>query len=428
MRFVLIAHYPHCKSNSNHNMLWKEMVFVLGYSSANTAGETLMSGNQLPIISEQQVPRVAGANAIGQAPSKKGRSNKTMLISFSITTFFFLAVIAVLLAFIFKPFGIFQEPVTLVDPPSAFDVQTAYQATEVPYPSVSHMKYVNTKNLRMASIGQFTSSEVDYGKNHGNATPTAEGRAVAVYRNGSIEVEQSLAVKMSYDSKIGTWQATSPIEVSVNATPSDLPIVSEINEDFPNVLQAYNSKLAEMYKGAEITSTPNVTIDGGDINFVLTKKAEDGSTKTCDAQTTLNWDNGWKLTVATVSGDVATPEDDSQIAKEAAEEKASSAADNTPAPAPAPNTNNAPSGYTHTLGCYEGEWVAFPGVISVDGDGNMILKCSYRTLIRIDGRDFITDTFQIVGGGYGNGQRVEVIGRISSNGRLPQAPLVLNVE
>lgn len=415
-----------------------------------------MSGKQLPIISEQTVPRVAGAVAASQVPPTKGRSRNGLLISLTVTTFFFLAIIAILLAFIFKPFGLFQEQVTLVDPPSAFDIQTAYQTSEVPYPSVSHMKYTNTKNLRMASIGQFTASDVDYGKNHGNATPTAEGCAVAVYRNGSIEVEQKLAVKMSYDSKIGSWQATAPIEEGIVATPADLPIVEEITEDFPNVFQSYNSKLAEMYKDAEIKTTPNVTIDGGAIEFVLTKAAEDGTTKTCDAQTTLAWKNGWELTVATVSGDVATPEDDAEANKAAAAEATAPSAPTTPetptapesttitppdsqppapandTPAPAPPASTPSSdrwgGATHTLGCSEGEWVEFPGTISIDGSGNMILKCDYRTFIRISGRNFITDSFQIKGANFSNGQHVKVIGAISSGGQLSQAPLVLTVE
>lgn len=396
---------------------------------------------QLPVLPEYHDPRYAAAHAAMQSERRTRRRNKGLIVGLIACGVLLIAALLFLFAYIFKPFGLFEERID-VSAPTQFQVQEAFEGSDIPYPNVSHFKFVNTNNLRMASIGQYESGDVEYGRANGKQTATSEGRAIAHYRNGFVDVDQQLAVKMTYDVDNETWIAGTPIEESSTVTPTELPDVEAITSDFPEILKSYDSKLAEMYEGAEITAESDVSLDGGTIAFTLTKTKDDASTITCVAETTVTWDqgSGWDVAITTVSGDVATPEEEAaaEEQQQSTEETSQEPVQPEPTPEPTPPANNNSNGgggssggndyggATLSLVCYTGDLVEITGTVQFDPSGRVLLKTDQRIAVFLDSRSYITDYFELTGPNFTNGQHTSIIGYISAAGKLPQAPLMLD--
>lgn len=395
----------------------------------------------IPVLPEQHDPRYAAAHAAMESAQKTKRKSRGLVIGLSIASAVLIAVVLILLAYIFKPFGLFQGQID-VSQPSQFQVQSAFESSDVPYPSVSHFKYVDTNNLKLASIDQFESTEVDQGRSHGELTATSEGRAVAHYRNGYINVDQQLALIMSYDVKESAWDAGTPIEESIVATPGDIADIEAIEKDAVEILRSNNEALAAVYDDATVTSDAALDIDGGTMDLTFTKEQEDGSTKACTASTTVEWEQGlgWSVTVTEVAGDTEVPQPEGESAEQAG------SAEETPQQ-PTPNEeqsaangedgssdqeasdspkSNPYDGATLSLECYTGDLVEIVGIIQFDQSGHILLKTDQRIAVSLDGTLYITDYFEVTGTSFTNGQHLAIIGYISATGKMEQAPLMID--
>lgn len=413
---------------------------------------------EIPVLPEQQDPRYAAAHAAVESAKKTKRKSRGAVAALATTSIVLAAVVLMLLAYIFKPFGLFETQID-VSQPSQFQVQAAFESGDVPYPTVSGFKYVDTNNLRMASIDQFQSTEVDHGHSHGKATATSEGRAVAHYRNGSMNVEQQLALSMSYDVNEGAWVASTPIEESITATPADIADVEAIEDDALNILGAHNDALAAVYEGAQVASEADLDIDGGTITLTFTKEQEDGSAKTCVASATVSWEqaSGWHVDITEVTGDTDVPEPEGaegeQAQPEGDEANAQEQGQQPQTPTQAQPADSSPSsasssagssnsgqsgssgsnsssdpygGATLSLDCYTSDLVEIEGTIQFDQSGLVLLKTDARIAVRLDGKMYITDYFEVTGTSFTNGQHLAIIGYISASGKLEQAPLMID--
>lgn len=391
---------------------------------------------QLPVLSERQDPRYFAMHA--QAKSEKKAKRKALVLGI-IAAVLALAICA-LIVYIVKPFGLFQETID-VDAPSQFQVQEAFESSDIPYPSVSNFKYVNTSNLKMASIGNYTSSEVEVTQAKSGARASSEGRAVAHYRNGYIDVDQQLALRMEYDTNECKWTPGSAIEESITATPSDIADVTEIQNDLPNILKSYDAAIAAMYEGAQTEVVADLTLEGGTIDFTLTRIQEDGSSSTCTVKTDVSWSqgSGWNVDIVSTEGDL--PEKEPEATTPQNEQPSPSQPETVEPQTPVPTENSSQQtnpdssstpdpydGATLSLVCYSGDLIEVTGTIQFDTSGRVLLKTDKRIAVILDGRTYVVDYFEVTGLSFTNGAHGSIIGYVSASGKTSTAPLLINTD
>lgn len=400
----------------------------------------------LPAHQDPRVPKGSVPRGTEQQASRAGKTGLIFLSAISVILF---ATILILLAYIFKPFGLFQTQID-VNQPSQLQVQAAFNSTDIPSPTVTRFKYVDTSDLVMESIDQFESTEVEHGKSKGSPTATSEGRAVAHYRNSHISLDQQLATPLSYEPNSGKWTAGDPVEESVTATPMEAADANAIEDDIVSILKSHNSAVGAMYADADVSSDATLNLDGGTISFTLTKPLDASTSKTCVVDTSVSWDqySGWNVSVNELSGDIDVTEESSQTAaadssagsSEPATAQAgdngegaiASSAEATTSNAVASNassTSNAGpyGGATLYLECYSGDLVEIAGTVQFDQSGSVLIKSDARIAVILDSSTYITDYFEITGSNsFSNGQHLSIVGSISATGKLTQAPLVLN--
>lgn len=428
--------------NRNHNTQWKGKHINSQNTStihaANAAGASVSPSAahpKVPVITDEHGPRTKSPSA----PNKKAPKNssgKAFGRLQLIITVILIALILFLFVYFFKPFGLFQEKLDLKQP-TQFQVQAVYEEVDIPFPNLTRFQYVNSNDLRMANIGQFTSTPVEYGSDRGRPSATSEGRGVANYRNGNINVAQSLALQMQWDTELNDWVPGAVLEESVEVVPTDLPNVDQITSDISTILTKFDPALAEMYKNAEATATPELDLDGGTIKFNIATTDAEGVAKACEAESTVKWSNtsGWDVNITTVSGDVAAPEQEAAAEEAAAEQEATIQEGQPATPVPeqpqAPSNNTKPpandyGGATLSLVCATGDFIGIDGTIQFDPSGHILLKTDQRIFFILDEHQYITDYFEVEGSSFTNGTHLFLAGYISATGKLPQAPLLIN--
>ncbi len=394
------------------------------YASAPVAEPKAEGLNVLQLEEDPSIPVVP-------SQPRKSKGNALLTVGIIACVVAIIVLVLTLLAIQFKPFGLFADNFTAPEPTTA-QVESAFDKARVPEPDLSSIKYVDTKNLELDSLGEYEIGDVQYVDSGSTHEALCEVEGTAVWSNSSLTVVQPLFASMKFNRSSSTWDDGSLREGTITVQPSEAPDKETILADFPNILKEYDSTLAEMYKDATITEESTLSSDGGSMKVTLTKAKEDGTSITCTADTTISWNDnsGWVVRITSVDGDVAT--DPSAPAEQTPAEQPSAQPD--PAPSNPGNTNKPTSGGTTSNGtvvyqlvCFSGELVEVPGTITFDSSGHILLKTDDALEVVLDHHTYAANYFEIVGNGsWSNGQHVTIIGEISASGTLSQAPLVIN--
>lgn len=394
-----------------------------------------MPVQQAPQVSQTHQVPVIQAQPVIQQTQDTGRQKSQRLTKVGIVACIVavLVLIATLLLVFLKPFGLFEEQLD-VDRPSMTQVEEAYNNATMPEPNLSSFAYVNDSGLEKKGLDGFNAEEVKYSKDNGRQEAYCEATAEAKYENQSVSVTQTLSMRMDYDKKNEQWTAGSVRETAVAASPESAPDIEAIVADFPNILQSYNSQLAQLYSGAQVSQISTLTAKGGSATFTLTKANADGTSLTCTANAEITWSDtkGWVVQIVSVDGDIAAPEPPAQETPSPEESQGESSGEAATPEATNPPASDQPSSGgsgqpTMQLVCWSGDLVEVPGTIQFDNSGRVLLKTDDIIKVIFDDTVFITTYFEILGtSSFQNGQHRVIRGAISATGTLSQAPLVIN--
>lgn len=416
------------------------------YSSAGQApGNQAQPNNQpnqqqvqvLPVVVYQPTEPIQQPMA-QRATANKKDGNKLLKVGIVVLVIAFLALVAVLLAMTFKPFGLFQDEV--VEPPSQADVEGAFKMADIQEPNISSFMYVNSSNLDGPEIENVKVGEVVQGTEAGSQVYCISN-AAATFENDSVSVTSPISIRMNYNKEGKDW-TPEKVQYTSNdptVTPQSGPDMEKIEANFQTILETYDTGIATLLQNAKLTVDSDVSKNGGTITFHATKDATEANPAiNCTVNTTAQWDKqrGWAIKVTSVEG-----LDDGSQQSEPPAEQAPAQAEAAEETTQAPPSNSTPSGGgsgggssssgptpTMQLVCFTGELVEVPGTIQFLNSGQIILRCDAVIRVVLDGRIYITTAFELIPGesSYRNGEHRTIIGEISLNGSIPSAPLAIN--
>lgn len=386
----------------------------------------MRQASRVPVMAPQ-----AQGGAGSASPRKKSKLLKVGIICCIIA----ILLLALAMVLVFKPFGLFEDDFE-VDKPTNTQVEQAFDSVSIPEPDLAGFKYMDTSDLVQTTIGDFSASSVNYEKQGKETVAVSTGQANAFFKNDSLKVTLPLTLRLEYDRQDEMWVPGNINTGTVSATPLVAANIDEIKEDFPNILEQYNSEIAQYYVGATISSEGTLGSNGGSLIFTLTKAAEgEQPERTIKANADVSWDDssGWQVTISNVEGDLPPSGD----ATEVITPEPDASEPQTPTTNPDNGNNNGSGGNggtssggdkqpTMQLVCSYGEPVALWGTIVFDNSGKVLLRLDAYTRVVMGNRTYDTSYVEVLGTNFTNGAHGEIIGNLYNTGTLPNVPLVLN--
>lgn len=395
---------------------------------------------QLPVAIPAQP--VNTSNLYG--PGGKKKKNSLLVIGIIILAVALIA-LGVAMLFVFKPFGLFEDPLA-VDPPSMEQVNEVFAKADVKNNVLSRFQYVDLDNMDSpifanTQIGNLAQNET------GNKDVYCDATTDVTYQNDSIVAKTQLTTRLTYNKSDNGWVDGGVRAGDVTAQPMSGPDMEAILDNIPSLLKSYDSSLGMQFANSEVTTDANIGKNGGTATFVLTGPAPEGTDQplTCNINTEIDWSDsrGWVIEVKSVDGLPEETEDPAEEEQPPAEEQPAeeTPAPETPATTPpassSASTNSGSTGTTNSgtstgqptmlLRCWSGDLVQVPGVIQFEGS-HILLRTDHVIRVEFDNRVYITTYFELTGNAQlTNGQHVTVIGEISASGTLDKAPLVINL-
>ncbi len=370
-------------------------------------------------------PVAGGVNPSGPQPKQPKKHNGLLVVGIIVCV-----IAAAVLAFaIYYLTNHADEP--KVDAPSSAVVEEAFAQANISSPALDSYSYIDTEGLDDPEI-----SSVQVGEVTSNGTGDAQKiscstTAQATFQNDSVRVEQTVQMPFTYNKSSSTWEAGKPSaqSSSEHVSPTGPVDIEALQEALPELLKAHDENVAAQYEGAEIAATADVTVNGGEITFALSKADANGANMQTDVNVSVVWDNskGWVPTINWVGQPPADESGEGEGEGEGDQNSSSSAS--TEANGGNGNAQNPPSDGEMLLNCSTGDLVEVPGVIEYR-DNRVLLRSDYTIRVVLDGRTYITNYFELTANTFvvTNGAHVSVIGEISATGTLPQAPLMISLD
>ncbi len=383
---------------------------------------------------------VASSGFYGQGPGKKKKNS--LLIAGIIILIIALIALVVALLFVFKPFGLFEDPLN-VDPPTTEQVMAAFSKEEVEKGILSRFQYVDTEDMdepvfSNTTVGNLAQNET------GNKDVYCDATTDVVYQNDSLSAQTTLTTKFTYNKSTGEWVDSGVRPGDVKSEPLAGPDMEAIQENIISMLKSYDPSLGAKFSDSDVSTEASVGKDGGDAAFVLTTKAAEGETaQSCTVNTNIKWSEsrGWVVEIKSIDGLPEEPSAEQPSASSSSSSSSSSSASSsastvTPPPSSSAGSSGGGSGSggsgntgqpTMLLRCWSGDLVQVPGVIQFEGS-HILLRTDDVIRVEFDNRVYITTYFELAGtANWVNGQHVTVIGEISASGTLGKAPLMINL-
>lgn len=376
-------------------------------------------------------PVAGGVNPSGPQPKQPKKRNGLLVVG----------IIVCLLAAAVLAFAIYyltnHADGPKVDAPSSSTVEEAYAQANISSPALDGYGYISTEGLDDPQISNVQVGEVS-SNGSGDAKKTScSTTALVTFQNDSVRVEQTVQMPFTYDASSSSWEAGKPSvqSSSERVTPTGPVDIEAVQEALPELLKAHDENVATQYEGAEIAATADVTVNGGEITFALSKD---------DQQTDVNvgvvWDSskGWVPTInwvgAPPAGDGEGQDGESNEGDQNGDSQnggSENEGGNTQNPSNENGGGNGGNGDggDMLLTCATGDLVEVPGVIEYR-DNRVLLRSDYTIRVVLDGRTYVTNYFELTANTFvvTNGAHVSVIGEISATGTLPQAPLMISLD
>lgn len=406
-------------------------------------------------------------------PDEGKKKGNLLLIGIIACIIAIIILILALLIIEFKPFGLFSDDF-VADPPSELQIQTEFDHGTLPKPDVEVFKYVDTSGLERTNLGEYEAGVVQYAGTGPDRKASCEAKAEATYENENIMIVQPLYITMTYDKSTQSWTGGAVRSGTIEAVPLSAPDPSLIGKNISNILKSYDPSLSTLYADAEVTEESTLNDNGGTIVFTLTKANGDAAADGTDEQTPpaegaegtpengannplvctvnceISWNDGlgWVVKVVSVYGDINTgeesqspenpPADNANPQTPPANNGGSSAAGsagsngNGNGGGQGNNNGNPTTITTETevqvlqLVCNTGDLVEIPGTIHFD-NGKILLRTDDEIRVIYNGTAYTTNYFELQGAGsWTNGQHTVIIGTLTANGTMAQAPLILS--
>lgn len=367
-----------------------------------------------------------------------------------------LIALAVAMLFVFKPFGLFEDPLD-IDSPTMEQVSDVFMESDAEQSALSRFQYVNTENMDDPIISNVSIGELAQ-NDSGNKDVYCDATANATYQNDAIVAKTTLTTRLTYNKTNGEWVSNGVRTGDVEAEPIAGPDMEEIKDNIVSMVRSYDSNVGTDFNNSEVSTDANLGKNGGAASFVLTKKdsAEGDESSTCTVNTNIEWSDsrGWLVEIISIDGlpepepEPEAPAEETPATETPAEEppaasSSSAASTATNPPASSSNSGSGSSGSSGSSGnsgsssssgqptmllrCWTGDLVQVPGVIQFEGS-HILLRTDHVIRVEFDNRVYITTYFELTGNAnLVNGQHVTVIGEILATGTLDKAPLVINL-
>lgn len=372
-------------------------------------------------------PVAGGVNPSGPQPKQPKKHNGLLVVG----------IIVCVLAAAVLAFAIYyltnHADGPKVDAPSSSTVEEAYAQANISSPALDGYGYISTEGLDDPQISNVQIGEVS-SNGSGDARKTScSTTALATFQNDSVRVEQTVQMPFTYNASSSAWEAGKPSvqSSSERVTPTGPVNIEAVQEALPELLKAHDENIATQYEGAEIAATADVTVNGGEITFALSKDGQQ-----TDVNMSVMWDSskGWVPTINWVGAPPAGSGDDQDDQSadgdqngEGQDGGSEGEGGNDQNPANEGGSTN--NGGDMLLTCATGDLVEVPGVIEYR-DNRVLLRSDYTIRVVLDGRTYVTNYFELTANTFvvTNGAHVSVIGEISATGTLPQAPLMISLD
>ena len=267
--------------------------------------------------------------------------------------------------------GIVQAP----EGPSTAQAQGDFKKATAP--GYSTMKYLSdtssgTPTVENVEIGRVVSKtgEVSVGY-------SCEVTADVKFSNSSINSTSKMRMKYSYNSLLHTWESGEITTEQSNYHPNSGPDLNKLQDDALNILSEYDSNAGSKMKGCSITREGEISKDGGETTFTLTKTGAgaNGADLVKQMKTRVMWSevSGWVAGATWVSTTGAGVGDDENQSTDDQETKTEEVA-------------------TQELECTSGELVQLSGSIS-----GTTLTTTNMTKYVIDGSEYKTKDVVLLG-------------------------------
>lgn len=375
-------------------------------------------------------PVAGGVNPSGPQPKQPKKRNGLLVVGI-IVCILAAAVLAVAL------FYLMNRPADKIDVPAPSEsaVEEAFEEANINSPTLTNYAYIDTEGLDDPQISDIHVGEVTQNGTGDSQKISCSTTAQVIFQNSSVNVEQTVQMPFTYNTKNSEWDAGKPSvqSSSEKVTPTGPADIAAIQEALPELLKAYDENIAAQYEGAEIAASGDLNETGGEITFALAKDNADGTHIQTDVNVGVVWDSnkGWVPTINYVGDAPAGDQPANGDQGQDQQDPNASGDQNQNAGNPSGDAVQNPSGDQNDmyLPCSTGDLVEVPGVIEYR-DNRVLLRSDYTIRVVLDGRTYITTYFELTANTFvvTNGAHVSVIGEISATGTLPQAPLMISLD
>lgn len=116
----------------------------------------------------------------------------------------------------------------------------------------------------------------------------------ATYKNKSILITIPISIPYLYSSADETWEMGEIQQGEATVAPSDAPSASTIMADLDTLLGSVDSSLVSKYEGCQVSTTTELTEEGGTI-YASLLKTSGRNTHSCELKVTVTWSEteGW---------------------------------------------------------------------------------------------------------------------------------------
>lgn len=157
-------------------------------------------------------------------------------------------------------------------------------------PSLANLKYITTDALAFTEVSNIKVGRVV--TKNGETGYTCSVKADVTHKNSSVQAVSRVNATYNYNSILKTWEASNTEIENTNFTPVAAADDTKIQEDLMNLISDYNKDSATKIQGAEISKEGELTDQGGELTFTLTKKESGAETSTNASSETNSGSNG----------------------------------------------------------------------------------------------------------------------------------------
>lgn len=184
-------------------------------------------------------------------------------------------------------------------------IESDLKGVTLELPDLEPYHYISTTNLIGPKYADIVIGEVE---ETGGSDDTVV-RMVTVnasYKNKSILVTIPLTVAYLYSPAEETWEMGELTQEEATVEPSDAPSASTIMADLDALLEPIGSSVASKYEGCQVSTTSELTAEGGTINASLLKTSG-RNTHSAEVKVTVTWSEteGWVAKAELLSDETA---------------------------------------------------------------------------------------------------------------------------